>query len=77
MKAQRQIKDCWLAVNLSGLEPGMGQCYGNLWTKGLIIFVVFVLLVSRALWALLAAEGNTVHTFWLLGAAALLYFLNV
>ncbi|MGD1866148.1 MAG: signal peptidase I [Phormidesmis sp.] len=81
MKAQsqikEQIKDCWLAVNLSGLVPGMGQCYGNLWTKGLIIFVVFVLLVSRALWALLAAEGNTVQTFWLLGAAALLYFLNV
>ena len=77
MKAQRQIKDCWLAVNLSGLLPGMGQCYGSLWTKGLVIFGVFSLLVSRALWSLLAAEGHTVHAFWLLGGAALVYFLNV
>jgi len=81
MKAQRlkkgSVKDCWLAVNLSGLLPGMGQCYGDLWTKGLAIFFVFILLLSRAIWALLAAEGNTVHAFWLFGAAAIIYLLNV
>ncbi|MEM9946572.1 MAG: signal peptidase I [Cyanobacteria bacterium P01_D01_bin.36] len=76
-QTKSQIKDCWLAVNLSGLLPGMGQCYGDLWTKGLSIFFVFVMLVSRALWALLAAEGNTVQAFWLLGAATIVYFLNV
>ncbi len=77
MSARRPIKDCWLAVNLSGLMPGMGQCYGNQWIKGLTVFSVFVCLVSRALWALLAAEGNTIQAFWLLGIAALVYFLNV
>ncbi|MEL6552399.1 MAG: signal peptidase I [Cyanobacteria bacterium J06621_11] len=74
---QQRDKDCWLAVNLSGLIPGAGQCYGNLWSKGLIIFGVFFTLVSRALWALLAAEGSTAQAFWLLGAAAIIYFLNV
>ncbi|MEL6940193.1 MAG: signal peptidase I, partial [Cyanobacteria bacterium J06598_1] len=77
MRAQRPVKDCWLAVNLSGLMPGMGQCYGSQWTKGLTIFGVFFVLVMRSLWALLAAEGNTVQAFWLLGAAAIVYLLNV
>ncbi len=77
MKAQRQIKDCWLAVNLSGLLPGMGQCYGNLWTKGLLIFTVFTGLSLRALWSLLAAEGSTVQGFWLMGSAAFVYLINV
>ncbi|MGD1899356.1 MAG: hypothetical protein ACFB16_20720 [Phormidesmis sp.] len=42
MSARRPIKDCWLAVNLSGLMPGMGQCYGNQWINGLTVFSVFV-----------------------------------
>ncbi|MGB3298699.1 MAG: signal peptidase I [Phormidesmis sp.] len=64
-------------MNLSGLVPGMGQCYGQQWTKGLIIMGVFVGLVTHALWSLLAAEGNTGRAFWLLGAAALVYLLNI
>ncbi|MGC1218515.1 MAG: signal peptidase I [Phormidesmis sp.] len=76
MSAQ-QIKDCWLAVNLSGLLPGMGQCYGQLWAKGLLIFGVFWGLVSRALWSLLAAQGDTKQAFWLLGIAAFVYMVNV
>ena len=77
MEAQRSIRDCWLAVNLSGLMPGMGQCYGGQWAKGLLVTGVFFGLVSHALWSLLAAEGNTVRAFWLLGAASLVYLLNI
>lgn len=77
MHRSEPIQDCWLAVNLSGLMPGMGQCYGQQWTKGLIVFAVFWVLVIHALWSLLAAEGDTVRAFWLLGAAAGVYLLNV
>ncbi|MEL6855097.1 MAG: signal peptidase I, partial [Cyanobacteria bacterium J06607_13] len=73
----RPIRDCWLAVNLSGLVPGMGQCYGRQWTKGLLIFGVFFGLAIHAIWSVFAAEGNTGRAFWLLGAAGLVYFLNV
>lgn len=77
MQAQRSVRDCWLAVNLSGLVPGAGQCYGGQWTKGLLVMGVFLGLVSHALWSLLSAEGNTIRAFWLLGIAAVVYLLNV
>ncbi|KPQ35616.1 MAG: signal peptidase I [Phormidesmis priestleyi Ana] len=77
MRAQHPVRDCWLAVNLSGLMPGLGQCYGQQWIKGLLIMAVFFGLVIQALWSLLAAEGNTVHAFWKAGIAAIVYFLNI
>lgn len=77
MGVQRRVRDCWLAVNLSGLVPGMGQCYAHQWIKGLMIMGAFYLLVGSAMWALLAAEGNTGSTFRLLGIAAFVYLLNV
>lgn len=55
----------------------MGQCYGKQWAKGLSIFTVFLGLTTHALWSLLAAEGDTARAFWLMGAAGLVYFLNV
>ena len=57
MVAQQKVQDCWLAVNLSGLLPGLGQCYAEQWTKGLIVISVFVGLVAHGLWSLLAADG--------------------
>ncbi len=77
MKTQHPVRDCWLAVNLSGLLPGMGQCYGQQWAKGLTVMVIFLVLVIHAMWSLLAAEGNTIRGFWLLGAAAVVYLLNI
>jgi len=77
MGVRQPVRDCWLAVNLSGLLPGLGQCYGRQWAKGLAIIGVFFGLVSHALWSLLAAEGDTARAFWLLGAAAVVYLLNV
>ncbi|MEO1621791.1 MAG: hypothetical protein AAFU53_12275, partial [Cyanobacteria bacterium J06632_3] len=77
MRLRRPIRDCWLAVNLSGIIPGMGQCYGEQWTKGLLIFAIFSGLVIHALWSLLAADGITTCAFWLMGAAAGVYFFNM
>ena len=77
MRARQPVRDCWLAVNLSGLLPGLGQCYAEQMAKGLLIMGVFVALIGRGLWSLLAAEGHTVTAFWLFGIAAVVYLLNV
>jgi len=76
-KRQHPIRDCWLAVNLSGVLPGIGQCYGGQWTKGLLISAVFVVLIGHAFWSLLAAEGNTLRAFWLIAIALLVYLINL
>lgn len=77
MGARQPIRNCWLAVNLSGIVPGLGQWYGDQWTKAVVIFSAFVVLVIHSLWSLFAAEGSTIRAFWLMGAAAVLYLLNV
>ena len=77
MVAQQKVQDCWLAVNLSGLLPGLGQCYAEQWTKGLIVISVFVGLVAHGLWSLLAADGNTTRAFWMFGVAGIVYLLNL
>ena len=77
MRVRRPVKDCWLAVNLSGILPGLGQWYGDQWIKAIAISCVFVVLISYALWSLFAAEGSTVKAFWLMGAAVVVYCLNV
>ncbi|MEM8505652.1 MAG: signal peptidase I [Cyanobacteria bacterium P01_D01_bin.1] len=77
MEVRRPVKDCWLAVNLSGIVPGLGQWYGDQWTKATVVFSIFVVLVVHSLWSLLAAEGSTNKAFWLMGAAAVVYLLNV
>jgi signal peptidase I len=77
MRVGRPIKDCWLAVNLSGILPGLGQWYGDQWTKAIAVFSTFTVLVSYALWSLFAAAGSTSKAFWLMGLAAVVYLLNV
>lgn len=77
MRVGRPVKDCWLAVNLSGILPGLGQWYGDQWTKAIVVFSIFIALVSHALWSLFAAEGSTSRAFWFMSVAAVVYFLNV
>lgn len=77
MTAKHPVQDGWLAANLSGLMPGLGQCYGGQWTKGLIIMGVFLGLVAHASWSLLAAEGTTHHALWLMAIAGILYLINL
>ena len=77
MGKQQKVRDCWLSVNLSGLMPGLGQCYAGQWIKGLTIISIFVGLVAGGLWSLFAAEGDTGQAFWLLGIAGAVYLLNL
>ncbi|MGC1305875.1 MAG: signal peptidase I [Phormidesmis sp.] len=77
MAVRQPVRDCWLAVNLSGLLPGLGQCYGGQWPKGLAIMGGFFGLVSYSFWSLLAAEGDTSRAFGLLAIVGLVYLLNV
>lgn len=70
-------KQPWLAVNLSLLLPGLGQLYANQWTKGILLGLIFLGLVSRGVWSIFAAEGSTAAGFWQLGIAAILYGLNL
>ena len=77
MRVRQPVRDCWLAVNLSGLLPGAGQCYDNQWLKGLCFTGAFMALVIHGLWSLLAADGHTVTAFWLLGTAGFVYLVNI
>ncbi|MEO1402100.1 MAG: signal peptidase I [Cyanobacteria bacterium J06635_1] len=70
-------KQPWLAVNLSMLMPGLGQFYGEQWTKGILISLIFGGLLGRGIWSIFAAEGMTTAGFWQLGIAAVLYGLNL
>ncbi|NEP18169.1 MAG: hypothetical protein F6J97_14900, partial [Leptolyngbya sp. SIO4C1] len=63
----------WLAVNLSLLWPGMGQCYSGAWGKGLLLGLSFALLLGRGLWSMFAATGSTSAGFWQLGIAAAIF----
>jgi signal peptidase I len=63
----------WLAVNLSLLLPGLGQCYSHRWNRGLIILLSFLVSLGRGLWSIFAAQGNTVIGFWQLGLALAIY----
>ncbi|MEM9090818.1 MAG: signal peptidase I [Cyanobacteria bacterium P01_F01_bin.53] len=74
---QQAVQDCWLAVNLSGLLPGLGQCYGGQWVKGLIILGVFMAVVLHAGWSLLAAEGSTSRAFGLMAITFFIYLINL
>ena len=77
MSKQQKVRDCWLSVNLSGLLPGLGQCYAEQWTKGLIIATIFLSLIAYGFWSLLAAAGDTIRSFWLFGIAGAIYLLNL
>lgn len=77
VRRERPVRDCWLAVNLSGIVPGLGQCYSGQWTKGLVIMGSFFAIVLHAFWSLMAAEGSTVRAFWLLAIAFLSYLITI
>jgi signal peptidase I len=51
-------KEPWLAVNLSGLLPGIGQIYAEKVLKGYIILLSYFLLVGIGGWLMLNSTGN-------------------
>lgn len=54
-----QPRDPWIAVNLSVLWPGLGQCYGQAWLKGIVLASVAAGLVGFAVWSIFSVNGNT------------------
>jgi signal peptidase I len=61
---RKSNKEPWLAVNLSGIMPGIGQIYAGKLVKGYLILLSYVVLIVSGSWLLLM--GNV-----LLGMAAL------
>jgi signal peptidase I len=55
---QTRNKEPWLAVNLSGILPGLGQIYAGKSVKGYLILLSYVLLIVVGFWLLLSPLGN-------------------
>lgn len=67
----------WIAVNLSVLWPGMGQCYGNAWIKGLLLASVTVGFLWYGTWSIFSAHGNTMTGLLVFATVGALYVMNV
>ncbi len=72
-----QRLDPWVAVNLSVLWPGLGQCYGKAWVKGIICIITTVGLLAYASWSIFGADGNTVTGLLVFTVVGMLYVINV
>ena len=70
-------KHPWLAVNLSMIWPGLGQLYSGAWFQGCLFSLGQVGLIITALWALLAAAGNTVAGIILLIASVAVWAISL
>lgn len=55
---RRPAKEPWLAVSLSWLVPGVGQCYAGAWVSGLLFLGGGFGLGLLALWQLASAHGH-------------------
>ncbi|MEO1519178.1 MAG: signal peptidase I [Cyanobacteria bacterium J06633_2] len=67
----------WIAVNFSTLWPGVGQCYGNAWGKGVVMAVLTLGLLGYSTWSIFGASGNTLTGLLLFGVVGILYITNV
>ncbi|MEB3827818.1 signal peptidase I [Phormidium sp. CCY1219] len=70
-------KDPWLAVNLSVLLPGLGQCYAGKLLRGLGFFVVEAILLAIALATFFSPTGNSLTSFGLLFPIFIFYIINI
>lgn len=67
----------WLAVNLSVVVPGLGQCYGGAWGKGGAIALACLGLSWFAAWSLFAPQGNTLTGLLMVVILAMLYLTGL
>jgi signal peptidase I len=67
----------WIAVNFSALWPGLGQCYGSAWLKGLFMAGLTIGLLGYGTWSIFGALGNTLTGLLLFGVVGILYIANV
>lgn len=63
----------WLAANCSLVFPGLGQLYRGQVLKGSLMAIATGSLVSFLIWAIFAAEGNTVQGLWAIASLLILY----
>jgi signal peptidase I len=69
---QTHNKEPWLAVNLSGILPGLGQIYAGKSVKGYLILLSYVLLIVVGFWLLLSPLGNAAIGMAVLAIAVLI-----
>lgn len=72
-----QRRDPWIAVNLSVIWPGAGQCYARAWLKGLALASLTVGLVGFAVWSIFSIHGNTLTGLLLLLVTGGVYIGNL
>jgi signal peptidase I len=75
---QVNSKEPWLAVNLSGIVPGIGQIYAGKPVKGYSILAIYCLLIVIGTWLVIDSSGNTwVGILILVVAFAILPIFNL
>jgi signal peptidase I len=65
-------KEPWLAVNLSGILPGVGQIYAKKSVKGFLILLSYALLILAGAFLLISSAGNFTVGFITLVIAVLI-----
>ncbi|WP_348256312.1 signal peptidase I [Leptolyngbya sp. PL-A3] len=70
-------KEPWLAVLLSHALPGIGQFYAGARVRGLVFLLAYILSIGIFLWALISDAGNGLTILVGIGAALLLWFVNL
>jgi len=70
-------KEPWLAVNFSMFIPGLGQCYGEKWFRGLFWFLITVGLVMASFWSIFSPQGDIITGVILGSAGLLIYLINI
>ncbi len=70
-------KEPWLAVNCSMFLPGLGQCYGEKWFRGIFWFLVTLILFIGSAWSILSPQGEIIQGIILSSIGLLIYLINV
>jgi signal peptidase I len=68
------VKDPWLAVNLSMFFPGLGQWYANKNQKATILAIAQIILIIITIWSIFVHNG---HVSWGLGGIVALVIVYV
>ncbi|MEB3213301.1 MAG: signal peptidase I [Leptolyngbyaceae bacterium] len=74
--SQRRLNP-WIAVNFSVLWPGLGQCYGRAWVKGVCMAIATLALIGYSVWSIFGAPGNTMTGLLLFIVVGVFYIVNV
>lgn len=73
----QSLKDPWLAVNLSLFFPGIGQIYGQKFTKAFFWLAGELILIIFSLWSIFSAAGDITQGLIGLLIAGIVYLANI